>query len=63
MHRPIYTGSLVPRTSRYEEDDAPNLLDCLKEATFILEANDEIEDQGQDAETTSPLNITKSTAY
>jgi len=54
---------LVPRTCSYEEDDAPNLLDFLKEATLILEANDDIEDQGQEAETTSPVNIIKSTAY
>ena len=52
-----------PDTSSYEEDDAPNLLDFLKEATLILEADDDIEDQGQEAETTSSLNITKSTAY
>jgi len=31
---------LVPRTSSYE-DDVPNLLDFLKEATLILEANDD----------------------
>jgi len=33
---------LIPRTSSYEEDDAPNLLDFVKEATHILEANDDI---------------------
>jgi len=54
---------LVPRTSSYKEDDAPNLLDFVKEVTLIPEANDYIEDQGQEAETTSPLNITKSAAY
>ena len=36
---------LIPRTSSYEEDDAQNLLDFVKEATLILEANDDIEDQ------------------
>jgi len=54
---------LVSRTSRYEEGDAPNLLDFLKEATLLLEANDDIVDHGQEAETTSTLYITKSTAY
>jgi len=54
---------LVSRTTSYEEDDTPNLLDFVKEATLILEANDDIEDQGQEAGTASPLNITKSTAY
>ena len=54
---------LVQRTSSYEEDDAPNVLYFLKEATLLLEANDDIEDQGQEAETTSPLYIMKSTAY
>jgi len=52
---------LVSRTTSYEENDTLNLLDFfVKEATLILEANDDIEDQGQEAETTSPLNITKS---
>jgi len=36
---------LIPRTSSYEEGDAPNLLDFVKEATLILEANDDTEDQ------------------
>ena len=36
---------LIPRTSSYEEDDAPNLLDFVKEATIILQANNDIEDQ------------------
>ena len=36
---------LIPRTSSYEEDDAPNLLDFVKEATLILEANDDIENE------------------
>ena len=36
---------LIPRTSSYEEDDATNLLDFVKEATLTLEANDDIEDQ------------------
>jgi len=45
---------LVPRTYSCEEDDAPNLLDFLKEATLILEANDDIEDEGQKAQTTLP---------
>jgi len=54
---------LVPRTSRYEEDGAPNLLDFVKEATLLLEANNDIEDEGKEAETTSPLIIIKSTAY
>jgi len=36
---------LIPRTSSNEEDDAPNLLDFVKEATLMQEANDDIEDQ------------------
>ena len=36
---------LIPRTSSYEEDGAPNLLDFVKEATLLLEANDDTEDQ------------------
>jgi len=36
---------LIPRTSSYEEDDGPNLLEFVKEATLILEANDDNEDQ------------------
>jgi len=48
---------LVPRTSSYDEDDTPNLLDFVKEATLILEANDDIEGQGQEIEPIFPLNI------
>jgi len=54
---------LVSRTTSYEEDDTPNLMDFVKETTLILEANDDIEDQGQEAETAYPLNITKATVY
>jgi len=54
---------LVSCTTSYEENDTPNPLDFVKEATLPLEANDDIEDQGQEAETASPLNTTKSTVY
>jgi len=59
VHRPM----LVSRTISYDEDDTQTLLDFVNEATLILEANDDIEDQGQEVEPTSPPNITKSTAY
>jgi len=54
---------LVSRTISYDEDYTQTLLDFVNEATLIQEANDDIEDQGQEVEPTSPPNITKSTAY
>ena len=43
---------IVPRTFSYDEDDAPDLLDFSKEATPILEANKNTEDQGHEFEPT-----------
>jgi len=48
---------MVLRNSSYDEDDTPNLLDFVREATLVLEANDDTEDQGQEIEPTLPLNI------
>jgi len=41
---------LIPRTSSYEEDDAPNLLDFVKEAILILRATIDLEPKIRTAE-------------
>ena len=41
---------LVPGTSSYDEDVTSNLLDFITETTPVREANDDIADQEQEAE-------------